>query len=116
MEDGSGLSHFNAISSAQFTSVLSYMCHSGKNKDVFLNSLASIGDGTLSGFNKSDFPGSALKAKSGSMTRVRCYSGYLTTSSGKKLAFSFMINHFDGTPKKLNAWIENLWLDLWASY
>jgi D-alanyl-D-alanine carboxypeptidase/D-alanyl-D-alanine-endopeptidase (penicillin-binding protein 4) len=42
------------------------------------------------------------------MTRVRCYAGYLKTSSGKEVAFSIMFNHFSGSQSKLKAGIENL--------
>ncbi len=107
MEDGSGLSHFNAISPAQLTSVLTYMAQKSVNRDVFLNSLPIAGEGTLSGFDSGIFPGKTLRAKSGSMTRVRCYTGYLLTDSGKTIVFSFMFNHFSGTNSKLSKEIEN---------
>ncbi len=116
MEDGSGLSHFNAISPAQFILLLKYMFNESKNKEQFYASLPGIGDGTLSGFSKENFRNNVLKAKSGSMTRVRCYAGYLTSDSGKTLAFSFMFNQFDGTHSKLNSWIEKLWEEIKISY
>jgi D-alanyl-D-alanine carboxypeptidase/D-alanyl-D-alanine-endopeptidase (penicillin-binding protein 4) len=98
MEDGSGLSHFNAISPAYFISLLKTMSESN-NAEVFLNSLP--GAANLSGFDSKMFTPDGLKAKSGSMTRVRCYAGYLLTDSGKKLAFAFMVNHFSGSHSKL---------------
>ncbi len=108
MEDGSGLSHFNAVSPQFFTSLLSYMFNQGKNKVCFINSLPSAGDGTLSGFNPQMFPENSLKAKSGSMTRVRCYAGYLDTGSGKKIAFSIMFNNFSGPSLQLAGEIQKL--------
>jgi D-alanyl-D-alanine carboxypeptidase/D-alanyl-D-alanine-endopeptidase (penicillin-binding protein 4) len=110
MEDGSGLSHFNAISPAQISSILIFMAQKSKNREIFINSLPNAGSGTLSGFNTSFFPGNSLKAKSGSMTRVRCYAGYLHTDSDKKIAFTIMYNHFSGTHSKLTKEIENLLL------
>jgi D-alanyl-D-alanine carboxypeptidase/D-alanyl-D-alanine-endopeptidase (penicillin-binding protein 4) len=110
MEDGSGLSHFNAISPAQINSILIFMAQKSKNSEIFINSLPNAGSGTLSGFNTSFFPGNSLKAKSGSMTRVRCYAGYLHTDSDKKIAFTIMYNHFSGTHSKLTKEIENLLL------
>lgn len=98
MEDGSGLSHFNAISPARFISLLKYMSESN-NAEVFLNSLP--GAANLSGFDSKMFTPDGLKAKSGSMTRVRCYAGYLLTDSEKKLAFACMVNHFSGSHSKL---------------
>jgi serine-type D-Ala-D-Ala carboxypeptidase/endopeptidase (penicillin-binding protein 4) len=116
MEDGSGLSHFNAISPAHFTSLLNYMFNSNINKNDFYASLPGIGDGTLSGFNSKNFPQKALKAKSGSMSRVRCYAGYLLADSGQTLSFSIMFNHFEGTHSKLNSAIENLWFEIKTSF
>ena len=104
MEDGSGLSHFNAVSPRFFTHLLSEMA---KNES-FVHSLPTAGDGTLSQFSSEIFPGNTLKAKSGSMTRVRCYSGYLKSDSGKELAFSILVNHFSGSHTKLIGAIENL--------
>ncbi len=107
MEDGSGLSHFNAITPAFLTSVLVAM-KNGKNSVSFVESFPMAGEGTLSSFSTQKFPGNTLRAKSGSMTRVRCYAGYLKTSSGKEVAFSIMFNHFSGSQSKLKAGIENL--------
>ena len=108
MEDGSGLSHFNAISPDQITSILIYMAQKSKSGEVFLNSLPNAGSGTLSGFSTELFPENTLKAKSGSMTRVRCYAGFIKTNLGKELAFSIMFNDFSGSDFKLVKEIENL--------
>lgn len=110
MEDGSGLSHFNAVSPAFFTDFLKYM---SDNKS-FVHSLPGAGEGTLSRFNKNLFPNRTLQAKSGSMTRVRCYSGYLKQDSGKTVAFSIMVNHFSGSHTKLIGEIEKLLLEIRA--
>lgn len=112
LEDGSGLSHFNAASPAFFTEVLCYMAKERLYKNVFLNSLPSAGKGTLSRFSKANFPNGGLKAKSGSMTRVRCYSGYLKLDSSKTAAFSIMVNHFSGSHSKLIGEVEKLLVEL----
>lgn len=104
MEDGSGLSHFNAVPPQFFTGFLTYI----KDNESFLNSLPSAGKGTLSRFNKNLFLGNTLQAKSGSMTRIRCYVGYITNKSGKTFAFSIMVNHFSGSHSALIREIENL--------
>jgi len=108
MEDGSGLSHFNAVSPAFFTAVLNFMTKRSTNKKTFLNSLPGAGEGTLKRFDKELFPENTLKAKSGSMTRVRCYAGYLDVDSGAKVAFSIMFNNFSGSHSKLADEIEKL--------
>jgi len=107
IEDGSGLSHFNAISPAFLTSVLVDM-KNGKNGASFVETLPNAGEGTLSSFSTLKFPGNTLSAKSGSMTRVRSYAGFLKTSSGREVAFAIMFNHFSGSQSKLRAEIEVL--------
>lgn len=108
MEDGSGLSHFNTISPEQITSILVFMAQKSENREGFFNSLPNAGNGTLSGFSTEFFPGETLKTKSGSMTRVRCYAGYLKSDSDKKIAFTIMFNHFSGSQSKLIKEIEDL--------
>ncbi len=115
MEDGSGLSHFNAASPSQFVFLLKYMDKS-KNAGVFFNSLPSASTGTLTGFSPDFFKGDSLKAKSGSMTCVRCYSGYLSLNSGGRAAFSIMVNQFAGGHAKLKREIERLLWELMRSY
>lgn len=104
MEDGSGLSHFNAVSPRTFVQVLTAM----KNNDAFIASLPGAGEGTLYHFDSNRFKGRTLHAKSGSMTRVRCYSGFLNTDSGAKLVFSIMFNHFSGSQAAIISEIEDL--------
>lgn len=107
MEDGSGLSHFNLVSPDFLTSLLLTMKKS-KNGGSFIESLPGAGEGTLSSFSTTKFPGNTLSAKSGSMTRVRCYAGYLVANSGRELAFTLLFNHFSGSQPKLRNEIENL--------
>lgn len=98
MEDGSGLSHFNLVTPRFLTSLLANMSLPGEYTTSFMHSLASAGEGTLTAFQPVSFPGNTLRAKSGSMTRVRCLAGYLKTDRGNTLAFAFMFNHFTGPP------------------
>lgn len=107
MEDGSGLSHYNSVSPAFLTSVLVEM-KKGKNSAVFAESLPVAGEGTLSSFSEVTFPAATLRAKSGSLTRVRCYAGYIKTESEKELAFTIMLNNFSGSQSKIRAEIEKL--------
>lgn len=107
MEDGSGLSHYNSVSPAFLTSVLVEM-KKGKNNLVFSESLPVAGEGTLSSFSEVTFPAATLRAKSGSLTRVRCYAGYIKTESEKELAFAIMLNNFSGSQSKIRTEIERL--------
>ncbi|RIH65354.1 D-alanyl-D-alanine carboxypeptidase/D-alanyl-D-alanine-endopeptidase [Mariniphaga sediminis] len=112
MEDGSGLSHFNVVSPAFLSSVLRYMENNSKNRDSFFKSLPTAGQGTLYHFSQQHFPEQALRIKSGSMTRIRCYSGYVRTSGGKHLSITIMVNHFTGSSVQLISEIEKLLIGL----
>lgn len=115
MEDGSGLSHFNAVTPEFLSSVLIYMAESSSNSNAFIESLPAAGKGTLQHFAMQNFPGNILRSKSGSMTRVRCYTGFLQAASGKNLTFSIMVNHFSGSHFKLIAELQKLLIELYNS-
>lgn len=108
MEDGSGLSHFNAFSARNFTKLLHYM----QNTNSFRSSFPSAGEGTLSVFSPHSFPNRSLRAKSGSMKRVRSYAGYLTLDSGGEVCFCIMVNHFSGSHSKLIREIEKILVEV----
>jgi len=112
MNDGSGLSRFNAITAVQMVSILNYMKSKSAFSDDFYQSLAPAGSGTLTVFNDNDFPDGCLRAKSGSMTRVRCYAGYLTTISGRQLSFAFMLNNFSCSQSEIAKKIRELLVEM----
>ena len=94
MNDGSGLSRFNALTSMQMVQILDYMKTQSPWSADFYESLATAGKGTLTSFKSVDFPSNSLRAKSGSMTRVRCLAGYLITESGRQLSYCIQLNNF----------------------
>jgi D-alanyl-D-alanine carboxypeptidase/D-alanyl-D-alanine-endopeptidase (penicillin-binding protein 4) len=92
--DGSGLSRFNALTTRQMVQILAYMKNKSLYSDLFFNSLPTVPDGTLYHFDAQNFPDKCLRTKSGSMTRVRCYTGLLRTSSGREILFAISLNNF----------------------
>jgi D-alanyl-D-alanine carboxypeptidase/D-alanyl-D-alanine-endopeptidase (penicillin-binding protein 4) len=107
IEDGSGLSARSAINAEGIVTLLIYMRNGGKYFHDFLFSLPDAGQsGTLAQFFTDPVFKSNLKAKSGSMTRVRCYSGYFTTKSGKNMVFSILVNNFQGASRNVVRHIE----------
>jgi len=94
MCDGSGLSRYNESTPKQMVRVLSYMRNKSQYGDLFFNSIPDAPQGTLYYFHGENFPGRSLKAKSGSMTHIRCFAGCLKTVSGREILFSVMINQF----------------------
>ncbi|MGD0756873.1 MAG: D-alanyl-D-alanine carboxypeptidase/D-alanyl-D-alanine-endopeptidase [Bacteroidales bacterium] len=107
IEDGSGLSPLNAINTRELVRLLVYMKNKGKYFSDYYSSLPDAGkNGTLKNYFKDPVFDSRLKAKSGSMTRVRSFAGYFTTVSGKEMAFSIIINNYSGSSKKIISEIE----------
>ncbi len=112
MNDGSGLSRFNAITASQLVAILNYMRSKSAFSNDFYQSLAPAGSGTLAVFSDKDFPNQCLHAKSGSMTRVHCYAGYLTTISGRQLSFAFLLNNFSCSQSETVKKMEEILVEL----
>ena len=98
IQDGSGLSRQNFVSPDFFCRFLEAMMVSPCFED-FVESLPSPGGtGTLA-YNMKNHPAEdkvRIKAKSGSMNGVRCYSGYIIPKEGCKddtILFSIMVNN-----------------------
>ncbi|TAL79183.1 MAG: D-alanyl-D-alanine carboxypeptidase/D-alanyl-D-alanine-endopeptidase [Bacteroidetes bacterium] len=109
MEDGSGLSPQNAINAGELVRLLNYMEIRGKYFPEYIASLPDAGkNGTLKNYFTDPVFDSNLKAKSGSMTRVRSYAGYFTAKSGKKMTFSIIINNYTGPSKNIITGIEEI--------
>ena len=109
MEDGSGLSPRNGVTSYQMTQI---MRKAAKDKGIFdhlYNSLA-IGGRTGTGsymFKKSRAAGN-VRLKSGSMRRCRAYTGYARTKSGKLLAYTIIANNFTGKSRFIRLKMEKV--------
>ncbi len=119
MSDGSGLSHFNAVTPSFVCAVLNTISKSLSNSSFFKNSLPQPGAGTIGFRNIQDEQKKnnlVLNIKSGSMMRVRCYAGYINSRSGKNLSFSIMVNHFAGSNQKLVSELEKLILEIYNNY
>jgi D-alanyl-D-alanine carboxypeptidase/D-alanyl-D-alanine-endopeptidase (penicillin-binding protein 4) len=110
--DGSGLSHFNAISVKALNQILTQM-NKSENAKAFFNSLSIAGkNGTLKSFGRQSELVGNFKAKTGSMTGVRSYSGLLTKKNGQQIAISLIINNYSCNSKLLSESLETLLIEL----
>ena len=100
IEDGSGLSVWNNISSEDFSKLLNnlYKTYGDKLQDYFPEAGVS---GTLSYLFKDKEAKSHLWAKTGSMQQVMNYAGFTQTKSGKFVSFSIMINRHKVSNRKI---------------
>lgn len=110
--DGSGLSRFNTITTKQLVAILNQMDKS-PSKEIFYNSLAIAGkSGTLSSIAKGTTAEGNIYGKSGYMTNVRSYSGYVTTNSNKKIAFAIIVNNYNCSAYEMKKMLEKIMVSL----
>ena len=110
MKDGCGLSPLNAVSAEFFVELLTYMQINSQYADVFKASLPVAGvNGTVSGLLKNTPLQGKVHAKSGSITYVRAYVGYIDRN-GKNYTFAVLVNNANGTSSQVVKKIEELLL------
>jgi D-alanyl-D-alanine carboxypeptidase/D-alanyl-D-alanine-endopeptidase (penicillin-binding protein 4) len=107
MNDGSGLSPADAVSADFLVSLLKYM-DKKEGKGDFYHSLPVAGkEGTVASFLQGTALEGKARVKSGSMTNVQSYAGYIE-KNGRWYAFAIIVNHFTGKRKDLKREIEKL--------
>jgi D-alanyl-D-alanine carboxypeptidase/D-alanyl-D-alanine-endopeptidase (penicillin-binding protein 4) len=112
MTDGSGLSRSNAVSAKFFVDLLTYM-NTSKSAEAFKESMAIAGKrGTMSGMADGSTADGRVYGKSGTMTRIKSYAGYVDSSTGKKLAYAMIINNHYCTSAQLKKYFENLMIKM----
>lgn len=95
LKDGSGLSRSNGVSAAHFCSLLKYMHQSSTAKE-FRATLPVAGEsGTISDLCRGQAGHGRIRAKSGTMSRIKSYAGYIDSKTGKEIAFAIIVNNFN---------------------
>lgn len=95
--DGSGLSRSNAISATHFCNLLNFMAKSVEYEHFFSSLPVAGVSGTLSSVCKNQVSEGHVFAKSGTMNRIKAYSGYVKTKAGRTLSFCIMVNNFNSS-------------------
>lgn len=109
INDGSGLSHYNYVSSKQLVFILKYMHQKSNNFQAFYNSLPVSGEsGTLKNVCKGTVAHGTIHAKSGTIRKVKCYAGYTISNSGREIAFAGMINNYNCSSSESKNKLEKL--------
>ncbi|MEQ8822130.1 MAG: D-alanyl-D-alanine carboxypeptidase/D-alanyl-D-alanine-endopeptidase [Sumerlaeia bacterium] len=99
ISDGSGLSRYNLVSPNQLVKILRAMWRSDL-KDVWVETMPVAGvDGTLRNRMKDTPAEGNARAKTGTVSNVRGLSGYVWTSDGEPVVFSFLVNSHLTTSK-----------------
>lgn len=119
LRDGSGLSRHNFLSPDAIVRVLAAM-QARPDFDVYLHALPVAGvDGTIRDRMKGTAAEGRLRAKTGTLDRVRALSGYITTADGRHLLVSILVNNQTAPGREVErvqdaiaAYLANLTLDL----
>ncbi len=107
LKDGSGLSRSNGIGAYHFCELLK-VTNASKYKAIFEASLPVAGkSGTLFNLCRDQAGEGRVVAKSGTMAKIKSYSGYIK-KSGKKLAFAIILTNYSGSNSNAVAKIEAL--------
>jgi D-alanyl-D-alanine carboxypeptidase/D-alanyl-D-alanine-endopeptidase (penicillin-binding protein 4) len=93
MADGSGLSRYDLLSPDLLVALLAHM-DSTRHATLWREALPVAGvDGTLENRMRGTAAEGNVRAKTGTLTGVRALSGYVTTASGERIVFAFLVNH-----------------------
>jgi D-alanyl-D-alanine carboxypeptidase/D-alanyl-D-alanine-endopeptidase (penicillin-binding protein 4) len=108
MNDGSGLSRSNCVTTYQLVNML----QKAKEFSSFEHFYASLPVAGKSGSIKNLFHGhfakENLRAKSGYMSGVRSYAGYVKNSKGHLIAFAIIVNNYESSPYQMKKKLEKL--------
>lgn len=113
LHDGSGLSPSNAVSARDVAGLLTAMGKS-QERDAFRASLPRMGkEGTWAGMGRKTPLAGNVRAKSGTMSGVVSYAGYMTLKSGDEAAFCIIVNHFtepaSTVRRKIVEWLVSIY-------
>lgn len=112
MCDGSGLSPSNGVSAQFFVELLQYMKTKSSNGFILYQSLPVAGEnGTLSSLLKGTTLQGKVHAKSGTISRVKSYAGFIELNN-KSYVFAIIINNGNGTSKAVTKKIEDFLLQV----
>ncbi len=108
--DGSGVSHYNLVSTELIVELLKYIYRkSPKNYNLFLNSLPIAGvDGTLENRMRRTEAFNNVRAKTGTLSGVSTLSGYLKSANDHNIAFSIFTQNFIGSSRVVRRYQDRI--------
>ncbi|MEW9573211.1 D-alanyl-D-alanine carboxypeptidase/D-alanyl-D-alanine-endopeptidase [Rhodanobacter sp. Si-c] len=98
LEEGTGLSRGDLVTPEAMVKLLQYLAV--QPWSATLRSMLPVAgvDGTLEWRLRDGPANDKVQAKTGSMTRVHCLAGYVTTATGRQLAFAILLNNYERGP------------------
>jgi serine-type D-Ala-D-Ala carboxypeptidase/endopeptidase (penicillin-binding protein 4) len=106
--DGSGLSRLDLVTPAAVVKLLRYMYDSPSRENWI--SLLPVGgqDGTLATRFGDAAVAGHIHAKTGSLSHVSALSGYVEKSDGKWVAFSILVNNYNGSAAEIRGVMDGI--------
>lgn len=101
--DGSGLSRYNLFTPQDFVAILNKMKNEFGMERIKVI-LPTGGEGTISNYYKAD--SGFIFAKTGTLSGVVAFSGFLYTKKGKLLIFSTLVNNHNSSATEIRKAIE----------
>ena len=112
MNDGSGLAPADKVSAGFMGELLVYMATESAVSDAFIASLPQAGiEGSVRNFLKGSKLQGKARLKSGGITGVRSYAGYIT-KDGKTYAVAVFSNNYSCSMSRMTGALERLLLQL----
>lgn len=101
--DGSGLSRYNLFTPQDFVAILNKMKNEFGMERIKVI-LPTGGEGTISSYYKAD--SGYIYGKTGTLSGIVAFSGYLYTKKGKLLIFSTLVNNHQATATEVRRAVE----------
>jgi len=112
--DGSGLSPMNSATTRHLADAIRIFITDKNISDNFKKSLpVAAKSGSMKYLLRGTAAEGKVFAKSGGMERVRSYTGYMKTKSGKLVSFSMIANNFTCKSSKVRKKMEKLMLAIY---
>ncbi|MEO7923713.1 MAG: D-alanyl-D-alanine carboxypeptidase [Chitinophagaceae bacterium] len=111
--DGSGLSRYNLFTPQDFVAILNKMKNEFGMERIKVI-LPTGGEGTISSYYKAD--SGYIYGKTGTLSGVVAFSGFLYTKKGKLLIFSTLVNNHQASATEVRRAIEKFLQGLRQSY
>lgn len=112
LKDGSGLSSRNGITADFLTKFLTHLAYKKSYFEYFYNSLPIAG---TTGSQKDRMKNTAamgnLRVKSGTMDKVKAFSGYFSNLSDTQYSFVILVNNYTGSHSNIRDKMEALMVE-----
>ena len=111
--DGCGLSRYNLFTPQDFVTILNKM-RNEFGMDRIREIFATGGEGTIRNYYKAD--SGFVYGKTGTLSGVVAFSGFLYTEKGKLLIFSTLVNNHNGSATDVRRAIEKFLVQIRKNY